>query len=71
MTGWPPIGAPSARARRILREASARATKLLATTVAQQAAVLAYIDGFLAAAAGAFVCLMLVGLLRRPGPSPF
>ena len=54
-----------------LAEASARATKLLATTVAQQAAVLAYIDGFLAAAAGAFICLMLVGLLRRPGPSPF
>jgi DHA2 family multidrug resistance protein len=54
-----------------LGSASARATKLLATAVAQQASVLAYIDGFLAAAAGAFACLLLVALMRRPGPSPF
>ncbi len=54
-----------------LAEAGARATKLLAGTVAQQAAVLSYIDGFLAAAAGAFICLLVVGLVRRPGPSPF
>jgi len=54
-----------------LGETTARAAKLLATTVAQQAAVLSYIDGFLAAAAGAFVCLLLVALVRRPPPSPF
>ncbi len=45
---------------------AARATKLLGTTVAQQAAVLAYIDGFLAAAAGAAVCLLLVAMVQRP-----
>ena len=33
--------------------------------VAQQAAVLSYIDGFLAAALGAFVCLLFTALLRR------
>ena len=54
-----------------LGAASARATKLLATTVSQQASVLSYIDGFLAAAAGAFVCLVLVAAMRRPAPSPF
>jgi MFS transporter, DHA2 family, multidrug resistance protein len=54
-----------------LGEATAQAEKLLATTVAQQAAVLSYIDGFLAAGAGAFVCLVLVALMRRPAPSPF
>jgi DHA2 family multidrug resistance protein len=48
-----------------------RAAKLLASTVAQQAAVLSYIDGFLAAGAGAFGCLILVALMRRPPPSPF
>lgn len=51
--------------------ASAQAAKLLAATVAQQASVLAYIDGFLANAAGAFVCLVLVALMRPPPPSPF
>ncbi len=45
--------------------ATERATSLLATTVAKQAAVLAYIDGFLAAAVGAFACLLLTALLRR------
>jgi DHA2 family multidrug resistance protein len=45
--------------------AAERATSLLASTVAKQAAVLAYIDGFLAAAVGAFVCLLLTALLRR------
>jgi DHA2 family multidrug resistance protein len=54
-----------------LGEASGRAAKLLATTVAQQASVLSYIDGFTAAAAGAFVCLLLVALMRRSPPSPF
>jgi DHA2 family multidrug resistance protein len=49
-------------------EISARAAKLLANAVAQQAAVLSYIDGFLAAAGGAFVCLLLVALVRRPPP---
>jgi DHA2 family multidrug resistance protein len=51
--------------------ATAQAAKLLATTVAQQAAVLSYIDGFLAAAGGAFVCLVLTALIRRTPPSPF
>jgi DHA2 family multidrug resistance protein len=51
--------------------ASAQAAKLLAGAVAQQAAVLSYIDGFLAAAAGAFVCLLLVAIMRRGPPSPF
>jgi hypothetical protein len=33
--------------------------------------VLAYIDGFLATAVGAFVMLLLVASIRRPPPSPF
>ena len=45
--------------------AAARATNLLASTVAKQAAVLSYLDGFLAAAVGAFACLLLTALLRR------
>jgi DHA2 family multidrug resistance protein len=45
--------------------AAARATSLLGAAVAKQAAVLSYIDGFLAAAVGAFVCLLLTALLRR------
>src|ERR1700722_19019241 len=49
-----------------LGEASGRAAKLLAATVAQQASVLSYIDGFMAAAGGAFLCLLLVALMRRP-----
>jgi DHA2 family multidrug resistance protein len=52
-------------------DAAASASKLLATTVAQQAAVLSYIDGFMAAAAGAFVCLLLVAVMRPPPSSPF
>jgi MFS transporter, DHA2 family, multidrug resistance protein len=52
-------------------EATVKATKLLGGAVAQQAAVLSYIDGFLAAAAGAFTCLLLVALIRRPAPSSF
>ncbi|HEX3573850.1 MAG TPA: MFS transporter [Rhodopila sp.] len=54
-----------------LGQAAGRAAKLLATTVAQQASVLAYIDGFTAAGAGAFVCMLLVALMHRPPPSPF
>ena len=46
---------------------SARAASLLASAVAKQAAILAYIDGFLAAAAGAFACLLLVSWLRPWG----
>jgi MFS transporter, DHA2 family, multidrug resistance protein len=45
--------------------AAERATNLLASTVAKQAAVLSYIDGFLAAAVGAFFCLLVTALLRR------
>ncbi len=51
--------------------AAAQAARLLGIAVAQQAAVLSYVDGFLAAAAGAFVCLLLVALMRRPPPSRF
>jgi DHA2 family multidrug resistance protein len=51
--------------------AAARAAKLLATTVAQQASVLSYIDGFIAAAIGAFICLLLVAAMRPGPPSPF
>ncbi|MEA1674717.1 MFS transporter [Nitrospirillum sp. BR 11163] len=42
------------------------ATRLLASAVAQQASVLAYIDGFAAAAAGAFACIALAAWLRPP-----
>jgi MFS transporter, DHA2 family, multidrug resistance protein len=45
--------------------AAERATNLLASTVAKQAAVLSYIDGFLAAAVGALFCLLVTALLRR------
>jgi DHA2 family multidrug resistance protein len=50
---------------------AAQATKLLAAAVAQQAAVLSFVDGFLAAAGGAFVCLLVVAAMRRAPPSPF
>jgi DHA2 family multidrug resistance protein len=46
-----------------LAAASARATGLLAAAVAKQAAVLSFIDGFLAAAAGAYACLLLTAML--------
>lgn len=46
-----------------LAVAGAQATNLLASAIARQAAVLAYIDGFLAAAVGAFVCLLLIAAL--------
>jgi DHA2 family multidrug resistance protein len=45
--------------------AAERATSLLGSAVAKQAAVLSYIDGFLAAAVGAYVCLFLTALLRQ------
>jgi DHA2 family multidrug resistance protein len=48
-----------------------RATKILGTAVAQQAAVLSYIDGFMAAAVGAVVCLFLVAVVRRPSSPMF
>jgi DHA2 family multidrug resistance protein len=54
-----------------LGQSAGSAAKLLATTVAQQASVLAYIDGFQAAAGGAFLCLLLVALMRRAPPSQF
>jgi MFS transporter, DHA2 family, multidrug resistance protein len=47
-----------------LATVTARATSLLGSAIAKQAAVLSYIDGFLAAAAGAFACLLLVAWLR-------
>ena len=52
-------------------QAAATAARLLAGAVAQQAAVLAFIDGFLAAALGALVCLVLLALMSRPPPTPF
>jgi DHA2 family multidrug resistance protein len=45
--------------------AAERATSMLASAVAKQAAVLSYIDGFLAAAVGAYVCLFFTAMLRR------
>ena len=51
-----------------LAAATGRATGLLAAAVARQAAVLSFIDGFLAAALGAYVCLLLVALLPAPAP---
>jgi DHA2 family multidrug resistance protein len=51
--------------------AKAQAAKLLGTAVLQQASVLSYIDGFLAAAGGAFVCLLLVAAMRKGPPAPF
>jgi DHA2 family multidrug resistance protein len=55
--------------------AGARAANLLSAAVARQAAVLSYIDGFLAAAGGAYLCLILAALLHPPpaqrsAPSP-
>jgi DHA2 family multidrug resistance protein len=47
-----------------LAAATSRATSLLGSAVAKQAGVLSYIDGFLAAAIGAFACLLLVAWLR-------
>jgi DHA2 family multidrug resistance protein len=49
-----------------LATTGARATGLLAAAVARQAAVLSYIDGFLAAAVGAYVCLLLAAILPAP-----
>jgi DHA2 family multidrug resistance protein len=49
-----------------LAATTARATNLLAAAVARQAAVLSFIDGFLAAALGAFICLVLAALLPAP-----
>ena len=48
-----------------LAVAADRATSLLGSAIAKQAAVLSYIDGFLAAAVGALACLLLTALLRR------
>jgi MFS transporter, DHA2 family, multidrug resistance protein len=52
-------------------QAAATAAKLLAASVAQQASVLAYIDGFSAAALGALACLVLLALMGRSPPTPF
>jgi hypothetical protein len=43
--------------------AAAQAANLLASAIAKQAAVLAYSNGFIAAAAGTFVCLLLTAIL--------
>jgi MFS transporter, DHA2 family, multidrug resistance protein len=46
-----------------LATATAQATNLLASAITKQASVLAYIDGFHAAAVGALVCLFCVMIL--------
>jgi DHA2 family multidrug resistance protein len=48
--------------------AGAQATRLLAGVTTQQSSVLAYIDGFAAAAAGAFLCMLLAAWLRPSTP---
>jgi DHA2 family multidrug resistance protein len=48
---------------------SLQAINLLKGAVATQANVLAYADGFVAAAAGAFGCLILVAAMQRPPAS--
>ena len=45
--------------------AVAQGTSLLGSAVAKQAAILSYIDGFLAAAVGAYACLFFTAFLRR------
>ena len=52
-------------------QASAQAVKLLTNAVMQQASVLSYVDGFLAAGVGAFGGLLLVAAMRRGPPSRF
>lgn len=54
-----------------LAQSAGRATRLLANSVAQQAAILSYIDGFTVAAAGALLCLLLAAIMRPTPPSPF
>ncbi len=51
--------------------AAAQSSKLLSSAVVAQANVLAYADGFAAAALGAFGCLILIALMRRGPASPF
>lgn len=51
--------------------AVAQASRLLANAIATQASVLAYEDGFIYAAFGAFGCLLLIALMRRGPSSPF
>ena len=51
--------------------ATAQAHKLLSSAISAQANVLAYADGFGAAALGAFGCLVLVALMRRGPASSF
>lgn len=48
-------------------DGGAQALKLLASAVTRQASVLAYIDGFLAAAAVAAICWVLAAFVPRPG----
>jgi DHA2 family multidrug resistance protein len=51
--------------------AGVQARRLLATAVTGQASVLAYQDGFIAAAAGTVLCVLLVALMRPGRHSPF
>jgi MFS transporter, DHA2 family, multidrug resistance protein len=46
-----------------------RATSLLAAAIARQAAVLSFIDGFLAAAVGTCLCLLVTASLRAAAPA--
>ena len=51
--------------------AAGQASRLLSSAIVVQANVLAYADGFGAAAIGAFGCLVLIALMRRGPPSAF
>jgi DHA2 family multidrug resistance protein len=53
-----------------LANSSSKAANLLAGSVAQQAEVLSYIDGFTAAAGGAVICLLLAVFLRPAAQPP-
>jgi DHA2 family multidrug resistance protein len=48
-----------------------QAHQLLASAITAQANVLAYQDGFMAAAAGSVLCLVLVALMRPGRPAAF
>jgi len=50
--------------------AAAQATNMLSVAVARQASVLSFGDGFLVAAAGAFLCLVLTALIPSPVQRP-
>jgi len=50
-------------------QAAGRSVALLARAVAQQANLLAFVDGFQLLAAAVVIMLVMIGLLRAPNPS--